>query len=41
MTFLDVYSAKLIEYILAVTYLLMFVGFWKFVMSEPQGRASV
>ena len=41
MTFLDGYSAKLIEYIVAVSYLILFVGFWKFTMkSVPQEARS-
>lgn len=32
MTFLSGYSTHLMEYILAVSYLVMFVGFWKFTM---------
>ncbi len=32
MGFLAGYSAHLTEYVLAVTYLVLFVGFWKFTM---------
>ncbi len=39
MTFLEGYSAKLIEYIVAVSYLVMFVGFWRFVMSPVRQEA--
>ena len=39
MTFAEGYSAKLIEYIVAVTYLLLFVGFWKFTMSSSPKEA--
>ena len=36
MNFLSVYDAKLAEYVLAVSYLIMFVGFWKFTMARQQ-----
>jgi hypothetical protein len=36
MTFLDGYSAKLVEYILAISYLVLFVGFWKYIHSPVQ-----
>jgi hypothetical protein len=39
MTFLEGYSAKLIEYIVAVSYLILFVGFWKFTMSPTRQEA--
>jgi len=39
MTFLDGYSAKLIEYALAVTYLILFVGFWRYVQMPVQKEA--
>ena len=35
--FLSGYSAKLIEYGLAVTYLVLFVGFWRYVQG---GKAA-
>ena len=34
MTFLGNYSTHLAEYVLAVTYLILFVGFWKFTMGS-------
>jgi hypothetical protein len=40
MTFLDVYSAKLLEYGLAVTYLVLFVGFWKYLQGSNKERRS-
>jgi hypothetical protein len=39
MTFLDGYSAKLVEYVLAVTYLILFVGFWRYVQTPVQKEA--
>ena len=41
MTFLDGYSVKLIEYIVAITYLLLFVGFWRFTMSNTPKEAQL
>jgi hypothetical protein len=37
MTFLQAYNSKLMEYGLAVVYLLLFVGFWRYVQggTEP------
>jgi hypothetical protein len=32
MNFLGNYNTHLAEYVLAVTYLILFVGFWKFTM---------
>ena len=29
--FLSIYPAKLAEYVLAITYMLAFIGWWKFV----------
>lgn len=40
MTFLDGYSAKLVEYILALSYLILFVGFWKFVHGSPNRQEA-
>lgn len=39
--FLSGYSAKLIEYGLAVAYLILFVGFWRFVQSGKKVAAAV
>lgn len=33
--FLDLYPAKVTEYLLAITYLVLFVGFWRWVQNEP------
>jgi hypothetical protein len=33
--FLNLYSAKIIEYGLAILYLVLFVGFWRWVQGEP------
>src|SRR5512136_655331 len=38
--FLAGYSAKLIEYGLAVTYLVLFVGFWRYVQSGKKAPAE-
>jgi hypothetical protein len=46
--FLDLYGAKLVEYGLAVVYMVLFVGYWRWVQGEPapgrkakgEGRAS-
>lgn len=32
--FLNVYAAKVVEYLLAVVYLVLFVGFWRWVQGE-------
>ena len=40
MTFLEGYSAKLIEYILAVSYLILFVGFWRYIHSPAPQEAK-
>lgn len=38
--FLNIYAAKLIEYGLAIAYMVVFVGFWRWVQGEPApGRA--
>ena len=29
--FLNLYTAKIIEYVLAISYLVLFVGFWRWV----------
>jgi glycine cleavage system H protein len=39
--FLSGYSAKLIEYGVAVTYLILFVGFWRFVHGGAKAVATV
>ena len=33
--FLSIYDAKLAEYLLAVSYLIMFLGFWNYVQGKP------
>lgn len=33
--FLNLYTAKIIEYVLAIIYLVLFVGFWRWVQGEP------
>ncbi len=33
--FLNLYTAKIIEYVLAIVYLVLFVGFWRWVQGEP------
>ncbi len=33
--FLSLYAAKIVEYLLAVLYLVLFVGFWRWVQGEP------
>ncbi len=42
--FLSGYSAKILEYVLAVTYLVLFVGFWRYVQGgkkkAPQPEAG-
>jgi hypothetical protein len=40
MTFLDGYSAKLVEYMLAVSYLILFVGFWRYIHSNPTAQEA-
>lgn len=32
--FLNVYAAKVVEYVLAIVYLVLFVGFWRWVHGE-------
>ena len=32
--FLELYPAKLTEYLLAISYLVLFVGFWRWVQGE-------
>lgn len=32
--FLNVYAAKVVEYVLALGYLVLFVGFWRWVHGE-------
>ncbi|MFL5262765.1 MAG: hypothetical protein ACJ79R_04070 [Anaeromyxobacteraceae bacterium] len=32
--FLELYPAKIIEYLLAISYLVLFVGFWRWVQGE-------
>jgi glycine cleavage system H protein len=39
--FLAGYSAKLVEYGLAVTYLVLFVGFWRFIHGGAKAEAKV
>ena len=39
--FLSGYSAKLIEYGLAVAYLILFVGFWRFVHGGKEAAKAV
>jgi len=40
--FLSGYSAKILEYVLAVTYLILFVGFWRYVQGgkKPAKQAE-
>jgi glycine cleavage system H protein len=38
--FLAGYSAKLLEYALAVTYLILFVGFWRYVQGGKKARVA-
>ena len=33
--FLNVYAAKLVEYGLAIVYMVLFVSFWRWVQGEP------
>jgi len=33
--FLSIYGAKLLEYGLAVAYMVLFVGYWRWVQGEP------
>lgn len=33
--FLNLYAAKIVEYLLAIAYLVLFVGFWRWVQGEP------
>lgn len=33
-SFLDIYPAKITEYLLAISYLVLFVGYWRWVMGE-------
>ncbi len=33
--FLNLYAAKIVEYLLAIVYLVLFVGFWRWVQGEP------
>jgi hypothetical protein len=33
--FLNLYGAKLVEYGLAVVYMILFVGYWRWVQGEP------
>ncbi len=33
--FLNLYAAKLVEYGLAIFYMILFVGYWRWVQSEP------
>jgi hypothetical protein len=33
--FLSLYGAKLVEYGLAVVYMILFVGYWRWVQGEP------
>jgi hypothetical protein len=36
---LNLYGAKVIEYVLAILYLVLFVGFWRWVQgAKPPGR---
>jgi len=38
--FLNVYAAKVVEYLLAIGYLVLFVGYWRWVQGEgPPGQA--
>jgi glycine cleavage system H lipoate-binding protein len=39
--FLSVYPAKLMEYFLAVSYLLLFIPFWKYVQGGKQAEAAL
>ena len=32
--FLSLYGAKVVEYVLAIVYLVLFVGFWRWVQGE-------
>lgn len=34
--FLSIYAAKLVEYGLAVVYMILFVGYWRWVQGEPR-----
>jgi hypothetical protein len=34
--FLNLYGAKLVEYGLAVFYMILFVGYWRWVQGEPR-----
>jgi glycine cleavage system H protein len=38
--FLSIYPAKLLEYCLAIAYLLMFVPFWRYVQGGPRAAAK-
>lgn len=47
--FLNIYGAKLVEYFLAIAYMVLFVGYWRWVQGAPRlgtsasnekGRAS-
>jgi hypothetical protein len=33
--FLNLYAAKIVEYLLAIAYLVLFVGFWRWVQGAP------
>ncbi len=33
--FLNLYAAKIVEYLLAIVYLVLFVGFWRWVQGAP------
>jgi hypothetical protein len=33
--FLNLYAAKIVEYLLAICYLVLFVGFWRWVQGAP------
>jgi hypothetical protein len=33
--FLNLYAAKIVEYVLAIVYLVLFVGFWRWVQGAP------
>jgi hypothetical protein len=33
--FLNLYAAKILEYSLAIVYLILFVGFWRWVQGAP------
>jgi len=39
--FLSIYSAKLLEYTLAISYLLLFIPFWKYVQGGKRTEATV